>query len=152
MLLIHLKIFHGYSREPQYKVICLEVMSVVVVKLSLLILSNLLDIWRKYATRTSVSSLWAISYQMTAFLLLKLAYSRTLDLNEMLQPATVCLSISFSITPLTGSEEGVEMLTNAANCRMCVVRYLLAALWKLNGPVWLKSDFKAEWVLVEFLE
>ena len=61
----------------------------------------------------------------------------------MLQLATVCLSISFSITPLTGSEEGVEMITHAANCRMCVVGYLLAALWKLNGPEWLKSDVKA---------
>ena len=70
---------------------------------------------------------------MTAYLLLKLAYGQILDLNEMLQLAAVCLSISFSITPLTGNE-GVEMLTYAANCRMCVVGYFLAALWKLNAP------------------
>ena len=58
---------------------------------------------------------FAHSYQMTAFLFLKLAYGQILDLNEMLQLATACRSISFSITPLTGSEEGVEMLTHAAN-------------------------------------
>ena len=86
---------------------------------------------------------FALSYQMTAFLLLKLAYGLILDLNEMLQLATVCLSISFSITPLTASEEGVEMLTHAVDCRVCVVGYLLAALSKLNGPEWLKSEVKA---------
>ena len=69
-----------------------------------------------------------------SFLLLKLAYGLILDLNEMLQLATVCLSISFSIIPLTGSEEGVKMLTHAANCGMCLIGYLLAVLWKLNGP------------------
>ena len=64
---------------------------------------------------------FALSYQKKAFLLLRLAYCQILNLNEMLQLATVCLSISFSITPLTSSEEGVEMLTHAANCRMCVI-------------------------------
>ena len=61
----------------------------------------------------------------------------------MLQLATVCLSISFSVTPLTASEEGVEMLTHAANCRVCIVGYFLAPLSKLNGPECLKSDVKA---------
>ena len=87
---------------------------------------------------------FALFYQMTAFLLLKLAYDQILDLNEMLQLAAVCLSISFSITPPTASEDGAEMLIHAANCRMCVVGYLLAALSKLNGPEWLKSDVKAK--------
>ena len=76
---------------------------------------------QKYPYLMRFEENFALSYQMTAFLLLKLAYGLILDLNEMLQLATVCLSISFSITPLTSSEEGVEMLTHAANCRMCVI-------------------------------
>ena len=71
---------------------------------------------------------FALSYQITAFLLLKLAYGQILDLNEMLQLATVYLSVSFSITPLNASEE-----THAANCMLCVVGYLQAALSKLNA-------------------
>ena len=86
---------------------------------------------------------FALFYQMTAFLLLKLAYDQILDLDEMLQLTAVCLSISFSITPPTASEESAEMLIHTANCRMCVVGYLLAALSKLNGPEWLKNDVKA---------
>ena len=70
---------------------------------------------QKYPYLMRFGENFALSYQMTAFLLIKFAYGQILDLNEMLQLATACRSISFSITPLTGSEEGVEMLTHAAN-------------------------------------
>ncbi|KAI6654789.1 E3 SUMO-protein ligase RanBP2 [Oopsacas minuta] len=87
---------------------------------------------------------FALFYQMAAFLLFKLAYDQILNLDEMLQLAAVCLSISFSITPPTTHEDSPDGLLRVtkANCRMCIVGYLLAALTRLNGQDWLKRIVK----------
>ena len=82
--------------------------------------------------------------QFCSYLILKLAHERVYELENMLQLAAVCFSISFSIAPPSLQREAPtsERLLHVANKRMCVVGYLLAALIKQNSQDWMQRYVK----------